>query len=138
MKSTIILKQAAFALIPYQIIFALYIQFHGEISSGGGFQAGVILASSFVFYGLVFGNKSLRNVISADILTSIASLGVLIYLLTGLAGVFMGGNFLDFSVFSQNHVLGQKIGIFVVEWGVGMTVFAVLTMFYMMFSKRVD
>jgi multicomponent Na+:H+ antiporter subunit B len=137
MKPTIILKQAAIALIPYQILFALYVQFHGELSVGGGFQAGAILASSFVFYGLVYGNQSLQKVVSLEVLSGIASLGVLVYLLTGVAGMMFGGKFLDYGVLATNNILGQKIGIFIVEWGVGMAVFAVMTMLFMLFSKRV-
>ena len=31
-------------IIPYILLFALYVQFHGDFGPGGGFQAGVIFA----------------------------------------------------------------------------------------------
>ena len=37
------------------ILFGLYVQFHGDFGPGGGFQAGVIVASAFILYSLVFG-----------------------------------------------------------------------------------
>jgi multicomponent Na+:H+ antiporter subunit B len=136
MKATIILRQAAIALIPYQVVFALYVQFHGEISSGGGFQAGAILASSFVLYGLVFGVGNLQRVISNEMLASIAALGVLVYLGVGFAGIMRGGMFLDYGVLAKTTVMGQKLGIFLVEWGVGMAVFACMTLLFSLFSRR--
>ena len=39
------------------ILFGLYVQFHGDFGPGGGVQAGVIVASAFILYSLVFGNK---------------------------------------------------------------------------------
>ena len=37
------------------ILFGLYVQFHGDFGPGGGFQAGVIVASAFILYSIVFG-----------------------------------------------------------------------------------
>ena len=39
------------------MLFAFYVQFHGDFSPGGGFQAGVIMAVAFILYGIVFGLK---------------------------------------------------------------------------------
>jgi multicomponent Na+:H+ antiporter subunit B len=33
-------------LLPFILLFGLYVQFHGELGPGGGFQAGVILAAA--------------------------------------------------------------------------------------------
>ena len=32
------------------LLFALYVQFHGDFGPGGGFQAGVIAAAAIVLY----------------------------------------------------------------------------------------
>ena len=42
-------------IVPFILLFGLYVQFHGEISAGGGFQAGVIFASGFILYNVIFG-----------------------------------------------------------------------------------
>ena len=43
------------------ILFGLYVQFHGDFGPGGGFQAGVIVASAFILYSLVFGIEAGKN-----------------------------------------------------------------------------
>jgi multicomponent Na+:H+ antiporter subunit B len=49
-------------LIPFILLFALYVQFHGDFGPGGGFQAGVIFAAGMVFYALIFGLVNARKV----------------------------------------------------------------------------
>ena len=55
MKRQSILRVVSKLLIPYILLFAFYVQFHGDYGPGGGFQAGVIFAAAFILYGLVFG-----------------------------------------------------------------------------------
>ncbi|MEK9751944.1 MAG: MnhB domain-containing protein, partial [Rhodospirillaceae bacterium] len=55
MNEKIILRVVSKFLIPYILLFALYVQWHGDFGPGGGFQAGVIFASGFILYALIFG-----------------------------------------------------------------------------------
>lgn len=57
-----VLRTVSHVLLPFIFLFALYVQFHGDYGPGGGFQAGVIFASAFVLYGLVFGIDNARRV----------------------------------------------------------------------------
>jgi multicomponent Na+:H+ antiporter subunit B len=43
-----ILNAVTFLMIPFIILFGLYIQFHGDYTPGGGFQAGIIIASGII------------------------------------------------------------------------------------------
>jgi len=56
MDDRVILRIGAKFLIPFILLFALYVQFHGDYGPGGGFQAGVIFAAAFVLHALVFGS----------------------------------------------------------------------------------
>ena len=57
--------------------------------------------------------------------------GVLLYAGTGLFGIFMGGNYLDYNVLAATAVGGQHLGILLVEFGVGTTVAATMvTIFF--------
>ena len=47
MEHHLVLNVVARILIPLIMLFALYVQFHGDYGPGGGFQAGVIFAASF-------------------------------------------------------------------------------------------
>jgi multicomponent Na+:H+ antiporter subunit B len=55
MDDRVILRVGTKLMIPFILIFALYVQFRGDYGPGGGFQAGVIFAAAFVLYALVFG-----------------------------------------------------------------------------------
>ncbi len=43
-----ILRTITKLLIPIILLFALYVQFHGDFGPGGGFQAGVIFGSGII------------------------------------------------------------------------------------------
>lgn len=124
-------------VIPFVLLFALYVQFHGDYGPGGGFQAGVIFASAFILHGLIFGLQRTRQVITPSALRILMSLGVLIYLGTGIVSMLLGGNLLDYNLLAHDGKHGQHWGIFAVELGVGVTVTAVMiSLFYSFASKR--
>jgi len=118
------------------LLFALYVQFHGDFGPGGGFQAGVIFASGFILYGLIFGIENARRVLPARVTRVLLAIGVLLFGGTGVISFFFGHNFLDYSVLLKNSVSGQHLGIFLVELGVGITVSAtMITIFYIFASQ---
>jgi len=124
---------AAKLLIPYILLFALYVQFHGDFGPGGGFQAGVIFAAGCILYGLVFGLEALRRVADPAVLQVLSAVGVLIYAGTGMSTLLAGGRFLDYDAFGAH---GQHWGIFAVEFGVGLAVTAVMLTIFFAFAGR--
>lgn len=133
-----LLRVIAKLLIPMILLFALYVQFHGDFGPGGGFQAGVIFAVAFILYALIFGVRVARQVIPSAVSRTLLSLGVLIFGGTGVVSMLLGGEFLDYNVLASTPLAGQHIGIYVVEFGVGMTVAgAMITIFYT-FSGHVN
>ncbi|TNF98634.1 MAG: Na(+)/H(+) antiporter subunit B [Gammaproteobacteria bacterium] len=136
MKDNIILRILAKLLVPLIILFAFYVQFHGDYSPGGGFQAGVIFSASFILYTLIFGIDTTEKVIPEHILRLIASLGVLVYAGTGVTSLFMDGEFLNYSVLSSNALTGQHVGIILVELGVGLTVSSIMLLIFLAFANR--
>jgi multicomponent Na+:H+ antiporter subunit B len=135
-KSEIVLRVTAKLLIPFILVFALYVQFHGDLGPGGGFQAGVIAAAGVIFYALIFGLPAARRLVPERVVEAMVALGVLIYAGVGVEGVLLGGNFLDYFVLSHNPVSGQHIGILLVEVGVCVTVAGVMLMIFYMFAGR--
>lgn len=136
MKHNLILRFIAKFLIPVIVLFALYVQFHGDYGPGGGFQAGVIFSVAFILYTLVFGLSTAERVLPRSVLRIFASLGVLLYAGTGFATLLLGGNFLNYSVLAENPVAGQHIGILVIELGVGITVASVMLIIFFAFAGR--
>ncbi|MGA9394377.1 MAG: Na(+)/H(+) antiporter subunit B [Azonexus sp.] len=138
MKNDLVLRVVGKLLIPFILLFALYVQFHGDYGPGGGFQAGVILAAGMVFYALIFGVDNARRVMSDWLAETMLAAGVLIYAGVGLAGLLLGGNFLDYFVLDHDPVHGQHRGIFWVELGVAITVSGVMMKIFYMFASRGD
>ena len=136
MTHNLILRVVSKILIPLIIIFALYVLFHGDFGPGGGFQAGVILSAAIILYALVFGLDAAEQVIPPTILRILASLGVLLYAGVGVATLFLGGNYLDYSVLGSTQIAGQHLGILLVELGVGITVFTIMLIIFFAFAGR--
>jgi len=131
-----VLKVIAKLVVPVILLFALYVQFHGEYSPGGGFQAGVLFAAGIILYGLVFGLDAARGIIPPRVLSKLPATGALIYGGVGLLTMLLGGNFLDYNQLSADPVAGQHLGIMLVELGVGVTVSSVMLLIYFSFAER--
>lgn len=131
-----VLRVTAKVLIPLIMLFALYVQFHGDFGPGGGFQAGVIFAASLILYALIFGVDQASRVIPPKLLRWLACGGLLLYGGVGLLCMVLGGNFLDYDVLGSDPVSGQHLGILLVELGVGLTVSSVMIIIFTAFAGR--
>ena len=131
-----ILRVVSKFMIPFILLFALYVQFHGDFGPGGGFQAGVIFASAFILYGLIYGIENARRDLPANATRLLLVFGVLLYAGVGVASIISGGNFLDYNVLANNGPAGQHLGIFLVEFGVGTTVAATMISIFYVFAGQ--
>ena len=137
MKHRPLIRVIAKLLLPVILLFALYVQFHGDFGPGGGFQAGVIFGAGIILYALAFGLDNGRKVTPIRLLRVCISLGVLIYAGVGIVSLLMGGNFLDYGVLDHHDpVHGQHLGILLVELGVGITVAAAMIAIFILFAGR--
>lgn len=136
MTSHVILRALSKMLIPLIMLFALYVQFHGDYGPGGGFQAGVIFGAGIILYALIFGLDEARRVFPPRVLEVLVAFGVLLYGSVGVAAIFAGGNFLDYDVLAHDPHHGQHLGILLVELGVGITVAAVMATIFFQFAGR--
>jgi multicomponent Na+:H+ antiporter subunit B len=137
MKDQIVLRVIAKLFIPFILLFALYVQFHGDYGPGGGFQAGVIFAAAFVLYTLIFGLEAAKKVAKPNLVQVLVAVGVLLYVGTGIMGILLGGNFLDYNVLDHHDpVHGQHLGILLIELGVGITVASVMITIFFSFAGR--
>jgi multicomponent Na+:H+ antiporter subunit B len=132
----LIVRIIAKMLIPFILLFALYVQFHGDFGPGGGFQAGVIFAAAIILYAMLFGLNTARKVINQNFIQFIAAIGVLFYGSVGIVSLMNGGNFFDYNVLSNDPIAGQHLGILLIEWGVGCTVASVMVIIFFNFAGR--
>ncbi len=136
MNHHLVLRVVAKMLIPPILLFALYVQFHGDYGPGGGFQAGVIFAAAFILYALVFGLETARRVVPEGVVRAAVALGLMLYAGVGFAGLLLGGNYLNYSVLAENQQAGQHLGITLIEFGIGTTVAAVMITIFFAFAGR--
>ena len=136
MSDQVILRVASKIIVPTILLYALYVQFHGDFGPGGGFQAGVIFAAGMVLYALVFGLRRTQKVLPSWVARLAASSGVLIYAGVGVVCLLMGGSFLDYSVLAHDPEHGQHYGILLVELGVMITVLGVMLTIFYLFAGR--
>ena len=132
----LILRIVSKILIPFILLFALYVQFHGDYGPGGGFQAGVIFASAIILYAMLFGMSTARRVINQSFIQLLAATGVLLYGSVGVVSLLNGKSFLDYSALSSDPIAGQHLGILLVELGVGITVASVMVIIFFNFAGR--
>lgn len=123
-------------LIPFIVLFGLYTQFHGEYGPGGGFQAGAIIATGVILYALLEGESKALRAVPRSVLLGMVVFGALLFGGVGVVCMLMGGAFLDYSVLSSDPVLGQQMGIIIIEAGVGMAVCGALLSIFHAFAAR--
>ena len=134
MHRKVVLRVVSKFLIPPILLFALYVQFHGDFGPGGGFQAGVIFAVAIMLYSLIFGLKAAMTAFPPVWARVGAAMGVAIYGLVGVICMLNGGRFLDYDyIFGPpsgehvgHHNWPQITGIICVEVGVVVAVAAVM------------
>ncbi len=130
----VILRVTAKFLIPIITLYAFYVQFHGDYSPGGGFQAGVIFAVGIILYALIFGVVEALRLVPAIFARTLALFGFLLYGSVGVWAMLNGGLFLDYDFVipeGPDGHWGQHIGIIVIELGVLFAVAgSMLTIFY--------
>jgi len=123
-------------VVPFIVLFGLYVQFHGDYGPGGGFQAGALISAGFILYALLEGEGRALQVTPVRLLRGMIAGGALLFVGVGLAGMLLGGNFLDYSILADSPIAGQHLGILLVELGVGFTVTGTLLTVFHAFAAR--
>lgn len=136
MNHDLILRIATKALVPFIMLFALYVHFHGDYGPGGGFQGGVIAAGMVILYAIVFGVDAAERAVPQKLVAVMIPIGVLFYGITGLISLMYGVNYLDYSILGVTSKQGHHLGILLVESAVLITVAGTMTAIFYAFVKR--
>ncbi|MCD6407244.1 MnhB domain-containing protein [Candidatus Aerophobetes bacterium] len=124
MRESEIVDMISRKLSPYILLFALYLISYGHLSPGGGFQGGVVLASGVILLCLARGEGFVKRKLPPKALSLVETGMFFIFILMGLAGLLIGGYFLEnfflpgkiekvpteSFIFFLNLVIGLKVG----------------------------
>ena len=137
MKLDVILRIATKLLLPFILLFGLYVQFHGDYGPGGGFQAGVIAAAMVILYAITFGLEAAKRAVPPIFAEVMIPLGVLIFAGVGVVTMLLGDNYLAYNALDKhNPAHGQHVGILLVEFGVLVTVAGTMIALFYAFAGR--
>ena len=89
--ASLVLSTGCRVFFPLVLIFGSFVFIHGHLTPGGGFQGGAIIASGFLL--IYLGCRERR--ISRLAFDLSESLGGLVFVVTGLFGLVLGGYFLS-------------------------------------------
>lgn len=105
---------------PLILIYAIYVLFHGEVSLGGGFQAGALIGMTYLLDVMVVKRQKPIFNMPKEKAAVIAGFGPLIYALTGIVTILGGGLYLEYNKMPLNIHQAElhSIGITAVEIGV--------------------
>ena len=122
-----VLDAASRLLAPFILLFAVYVLVHGHDSPGGGFQAGVLLASGLILVKLVRGRPG-RWEIGPRTALALSCAGVGLFAGIGLVALPYGGNYLDYGAppWLEDNVAQRVLGTLGIEIGVTLAVAGVL------------
>ena len=79
---------------PFTLIFGIYVALHAMATPGGGFQGGVIIASSLLLIYLGEGYGHWRQLVREHVLDAVEGAGALVFVVAGLIPVATGLSFL--------------------------------------------
>lgn len=116
-------------IVPFILLYAVYVLFHGEVSLGGGFQAGALIALGYILYAMVAGLKIKTIKVTQHLAITFAATGVMIYALTGVLPMLNGGKFLEYGKLPFGSEATSDLhatGILMIEVGVTICVAATI------------
>lgn len=130
---SVIVQAVCSAMIPFIQLFALYVIVHGHSGPGGGFQGGVLLGVSIVLMRLSLGKEFSYRKFPPKLAVVLGAIGMLIYILTGLIPMVVGGEYLNYGSLPIPWLSGAGlhfIGIFIVECGIALAVFGTIVLIF--------
>lgn len=136
---SIILDASFRYLVPFILVYGIYVLIHGEYSPGGGFQAGTLLAISIVLTRLVQGDEA-RFDITGNTAVILAGFGTLIFAFVGILTTFWGGNVFEYGMlpFDMEKSELHPLGILGIEIGVTICVMSVIIAIYDALARKDD
>jgi multicomponent Na+:H+ antiporter subunit B len=139
--SSLVVSVVAQKAMPFILMYGLYIILHGEVSPGGGFQGGVIIGAVYILYTVVFNLEEGRNQAPSKYITLANTLGPLIFVIAGLAGIVGGYTFLANKVVSfiphgDPGTMFSSLSLLLINLGIGLAVSSIIVACFFAFVDK--
>ena len=136
-KHDVILRHGALILVPFTLVFGIYVLFNGHLSPGGGFSGGTIMGAALILYNLAFGDKSTKKFFNYGVHKVIKISALTFYALSMAYTFYTGANNLPSII--PNGIAGDLISsglILPLNICVGMEVACTMFGFYSLFDRE--
>lgn len=135
-KNDLILQKVAFFLVPFLMIFGIYIILNGHLSPGGGFSGGAVIGAGLILYLNAFGFKKTERFFTQKTFKTVTFCALTFYCLAKSYSFFTGANHIE------SHIPLGKAGAIIssglilpLNICVGMVVACTMYTFYVLFRK---
>ena len=89
------MRMLTLGLLGPMIVFGVYIVLHGQLTPGGGFQGGVVLATAPLLVYLSGSLEEFERVTSPEVIEAAEAVGAGGFALLGVAGLLAGTSYLQ-------------------------------------------
>lgn len=135
-KNDLILQKVAFFLVPFLMIFGIYIILNGHLSPGGGFSGGAVIGAGLILHLNAFGFKKTERFFTQKTFKTVTFCALTFYCLAKSYSFFTGANHIE------SHIPLGKAGAIIssglilpLNICVGMVVACTMYAFYVLFRK---
>ena len=92
------------AVLPFALVYILYIILHGHLSPGGGFQGGVLMAGVVILLYLGHGFEATVHALSYHTLHRGEGVASVVYVALALLGVAAGAQFCQNILYTHGNI----------------------------------
>lgn len=130
---SVVVRVIGALLVPFLLVFGIYIIVHGHYGPGGGFAGGVFLAVAAILPRITLPSEVAYRLFPTWLGPLVGGLGMLLFLLVALVPMLVGGVLLDYGAVQIAGIEEARIrylGILVVEVAVGLAVFGAIVLLF--------
>ncbi len=138
---SVVVRVVGAILVPFMLLFGVYIIAHGHYGPGGGFAGGVFLAVGAILPRMTLSPELAYRIFPTWVGPLVGGLGMMLFLLVAVAPLLVGGAFLDYGAIEVAGMAASRVrylGILLVEIAVGLAVFGALLLIFDVLTDAED
>ena len=132
--NTMILRETTRRLVPFILVFSVFLLLRGHDQPGGGFVGGLVASIAFSLYAFVRGPQAARGILRADPRV-VGAVGLAVAIASGFVGSILEG--VPFLTGQWGTLAGLAIGTpLIFDVGVYLVVIGVVLTFVLGIKER--